>query len=225
MATTELKQVKINGTFADELPAEKEMFFEFYGDSILNGSNIFMGGTSAATSDGTQGFGWLTAQAFNADCNIIGCGGLGLSLSGSDFVMSDVWNLNGSLKVNGVTKYKFERTPTAVIVELGVNDEVRGANEATYKAAVLEFVEKIRNKYDEDVPIVWVYGYYEKDCWEWTKEALDGRYNGEVDNIYYCELSPSNIPKSEGGDGIHPNVETSKVMAEELIAFLKEILD
>ena len=224
MATTELKQVKINGTFAEEMPAEKELFIEFYGDSILNGSNIFKGGTSAATSDGTQAFGWLTAEALGADCNIIGCGGLGLFISGSNFVMSDVWNLNGSLNVSGVTKYKFERTPDAVVVELGVNDDVRGASATDYKRAVLEFVEKIRNKYGDDVPIVWVYGYYEQDYWELTKEALDSAYDGEEDNIYYCQLSPSNIPKSEGGDGIHPGVETSKVMAEELTAFLKKVL-
>ena len=224
MSTTELKQVKINGKFSDEMPAEKELFIEFYGDSILNGSNIFMGGTSAATSDGTQAFGWLTAQALGADCNIIGCGGLGLKISGSNFVMGDLWNLNGSLNVSGVTKYDFDRVPDFVVVELGVIDEVRGANPTQYKSAVLEFVEKIRNKYDEDVPIIWVYGYYAQDNWELTKEALDGRYNGAEDNIYYCELSPSNISKAEGGDGIHPNVATSKVMAEELIAFIKKLL-
>lgn len=223
MATTELSEVKIHGSFMEEMPAQKELFIEFYGDSILNGSNIFLGGTSPATSDGTQAFGWLTAQALGADCNIIGCGGLGLSVSGSDFVMNDIWDLNGSLKVSGVTEYDFERTPDVIVVELGVNDEVRNASETAYKTAVLEFVKGIRREYGEDVPIVWVYGYYAKDCWEMTKEVLDTRYDGEEDNIYYCELSPSNIPSSQGGDGIHPSVATSKVMAEELVAFLKRI--
>ena len=226
MATTELKQVKIYGKFAEEIPAQKELFIEFYGDSILNGSNIFLGGTSAYTSDGTQAFGWLTAQALNADCNIIGCGGLGLSVSGSDFVMNDVWNLNGSLKVSGVTEYDFERTPDVVVVELGVNDEARKTQttEMKYKTAVLEFVKNIRKTYGEDVPIVWVYGYHDKSYWALTKEVLDNAYDGETDNIYYCELTKSYLTSAQGGDGYHPDVNTSKVMAEELTAFLKRIL-
>lgn len=226
MATTELSNVRICGTFSEELPKQKDLFIEFYGDSILNGSNIFLGGTSAYTSDGTQAFGWLTAQALGADCNIIGCGGLGLSVSGDNFVMDDVWNLNGSLRADGVTKYDFKRTPDVVVVELGVNDEARKGNttEAKYKAAVLQFVKNLREAYGKDVPIVWVYGYHDQAYWTLTKEALDSVYAGENDNIYYCKLSKSYIPTAQGGDGWHPNVKTSQTMAEELTAFLKTIL-
>lgn len=219
-----IKDVKIFGTFSEKMPAQKEMFIEFYGDSILNGSNIFLGGTSAATSDGTQAFGWLTAQAMNADCNIIGCGGLGLSVSEGNFVMNDVWNKNGSLNVNGVTEYDFKRIPDVVVVELGVNDQARSSKttEANYKAAVWNFVRNLRMAYGYDVPIVWVYGYHDKAYWELTKSVLDNEHD---DKIYYCELTKSYIPKEQGGDGWHPDLKTSKVMAEELTAFLKTILN
>ncbi|MBQ8440615.1 MAG: hypothetical protein IJX19_08135, partial [Clostridia bacterium] len=76
--------VRINGSFLDK-PAERELFLEFYGDSILNGSNVRMGGSSVSNSDATQAFGWLTAEALNADMNLIGCGGLGLTKNKRSF--------------------------------------------------------------------------------------------------------------------------------------------
>ena len=223
MATVSLKEVRLTGIF--RAAQSRKLFIEFYGDSILNGSNIYLGGTSVETSDGTRAFGWLTAKALNADCNIIGCGGLGLSVSGMDWIMDDVWNLAGSNLKTSTPVYDFGRVPDFVVIELGDNDAARASQTTIrkYKIQVKNFVEKIREKYGDSVPIVWLYGYHPETYWEHTKYVLD-LLGGKEANLYYCRLTESYISKDNGGDGNHPNVQTSEVMAEELTSYLKNLL-
>ena len=64
-------EVQLQGSFGKR-PKQKSRFIEYYGDSILNGSNIYTGGTSVNSTDGTLAFGYTSALALNDDCNIIG---------------------------------------------------------------------------------------------------------------------------------------------------------
>ena len=222
MSQTELREIKISGEFK-EIPAERELFVEFYGDSIVNGSNVYLGGTSAKTSDGTMAFGWLAAEAIGADCNIIGCGGLGLSISGSDFVMGDIYDLNGSLKVSGVTKYDFARIPDAVVIELGVNDQVRGADVTVYKTKARKMIEDLRAKYGEDVPIIWLTGYHDKDFFTNTLSVIT-ELGGESANLYTYKTDLHYLTASQGGDGYHPDVKHAKAFAAEVAECLRQVL-
>lgn len=222
MATTEINKVTINGFFTEK-PVEKELFIEFYGDSILNGSNVYLGGTTPATSDATKAFGWLTAEKLNADCNIIGCGGLGLAKSGGDFVMGDVYNLNGSLNVSGVTEYDFARIPDAVVIELGVNDEVRSADPATYKANARALISALRSKYGNNVPIIWLNGYHDKNFWTNTLAVIN-ELGGESANIYVCTTAKTYLTTEQGGDNYHPDVAGQESMANTLSAFIRDLL-
>ena len=54
---------------------------------------------------------------------------------------------------------------------------------------------------------------------------LVGIWVGENAGLYVCKLSNASASKDIGGDGTHPNIESSKKMAEELSAFLGEILE
>lgn len=228
MATLVLNQIKISGEFKDK-PADRELFIEFYGDSILNGSNVFLGGTSAKTSDATYGFGWIAAQHLGADASIMGHGGLGLVASKNSYNMVDLYDLCGSAKLSGVPKYDFARIPDAVVIELGVNDYVNGglaSDPDTYAAGVKKFIGDLRAKYGEDTPIVWLYGYRddEKDFWATTKEALDSIKAAGDDNIHYCKVSKAYLTKAEGGDGYHPNEKMAQTFGKEVADFLKELL-
>ena len=228
MATLVMNEVRLTGVFRDK-PADRELFIEFYGDSILNGSNVYLGGTSAATSDATRAFGWLAAQQLGADCSIIGHGGLGLVKSNYNYGMLDLYDLCGSIKLRDVPKYDFARKPDAIVIKLGTNDYVNGGLSATpdvYAAGVETFIGNLREKYGADVPIVWIYGTRddELDFWATTKTALDGLKAEGDDNIHYCKVSVSYLPKSEGGDGWHPNVKMAKVLGDEVAAFLEDLL-
>ena len=228
MATMVMHEIQLTGIF-HEKPADRDLFIEFYGDSILHGSNVFLGGTSANTSDATSAFGWIAAQQLGADCSLIGHGGLGLVKSTIAYSMLDLYDLCGSTKLAGVPKYDFARIPDAVVIKLGTNDYVNGGLSATpevYAAGVEQFIGIIREKYGADVPIVWVYGFRDdpQDFWATTKVALDGLKDAGDTNIHYCEVSVGYIPKSQGGDGWHPNVKTAKTLGNEVAAFLGELL-
>ena len=228
MATHVLHEVKITGEFKEK-SSDKDLFFEFYGDSILNGSNVYLGGTSVKTSDATRAFGWIAAQQLNADCNIIGQGGLSLVAENGKYNMLGIYDLAGSPSLKDVPKYDFSRIPDAVIIELGINDYVNGGLSKTpsiYADGVRLFIDNIREKYGNDVPIVWLYGYRDdnKDFWNTTKKTLNEIISNGDNNIHFCKVSKAYVKAEAGGDGWHPNVDMSEKFGKEVADFLKELL-
>ena len=225
--------VKITGEFLDK-PAERELFLEFYGDSILNGSNVRMNGGGFDKTDATQAFGWLTAETLGADMSLIGCSSIGLTKNSRNFVMKDLINWSGAhcsaytadkntnLVTTGIPEYDFARIPDAVIIEQGVNDGSNASTDA-YKNALTEMINTLRSKYGADVPIVVLTGYCNGAYNTSVPTILKG-LGGEDANLYVCKLSNASASKDIGGDGTHPNIETSKKMAEELSTFLEGIL-
>ena len=225
-------EVSIVGEFQAK-PADREMLLEFYGDSILNGSNVKMLGGGVNATDATEAFGFLTAEALNADMNLIGCSAIGLTKNTRSFFMKDIWDgagaqytgkadKNGTLRTD-IPKYDFARIPDAVIIEQGVND---GSNASTkaFADAVEEMVNNLRSKYGKDVPIIFPVGYA-SGAYNNALPTIVQNLGGEGANLYICKLSNASIPTTDGGDGTHPNIESSKKMAEELTAFLKTLLN
>jgi hypothetical protein len=222
MAYCEIKDVKFDGSFGSR-PKQKNRFIEFYGDSIMNGSNIYKGGTSAATSDATYSFGYMTARALNADCNVIGRGGMALHRNNKTDGLLEVWELCGGVSSPKVQKYDFARVPDCVVVEIGTNDYLSSAyTDNFYSNNVKEMVFNLRSVYGSDVKIVWCYGFnsYVDDIWNVTKSTLDALNSDGT--IYYCEIPECGLSKEQGGDGLHPDVEISKTMTSALKSFIEE---
>ncbi|MBQ8432612.1 MAG: hypothetical protein IJX28_06975 [Clostridia bacterium] len=228
------ESVQITGNFLEK-PKDRDLFLEFYGDSILNGSNVRMGGSSVENSDSTQAFGWVTAELMNADMSLIGCGGIGLTKNKRSFWMKDVMEYCGaqySLPTNdpsgyllpGIPKYDFARIPDAVIIEQGVND---GSNATTplFKTELTNMIHLLREKYGKEVPIVLLVGYTSGGKYNTAIPTIIQELGGESANLYVCKLSNAAASKDIGGDGTHPNVETSAKMARELSEYLKTLLN
>ena len=228
MATMVMLEVRLTGVFLEK-PSDRKRFIEFYGDSTLHGSNVFLGGTSAHTSDATSAFGWIAAQQLQADCNLIGHGGLGLVKSSICYSMLDLYKLCGSIKLENVPQYDFARIPDAVVIKLGTNDYVNGGLSATpevYAEGVVKFIGILRSIYGSAVPIVWIYGHRDDalDFWSTTKATLDTLKHAGDDNIHFCKVSVAYVPKNQGGDNWHPNVTMSRIMGGEVADFLEKIL-
>ena len=223
MALCEINEVEILGSFGQR-PAQSERFLEFYGDSVLNGSNIYTGGTSVKTSDGTLAFGYLAALSLQADCNIVGRGGMGLyPKDTSTEGMNEIWDRCGTARGNGSPYYDFGRMPDAVVVELGNNDCLSDSyTDERYTQSIKEMVLNLRSVYGEDVKIIWCYGYLSLVNAKWgvAKKALDGL--NENGSILYCPLPNCALSKEDGGDGYHPNVEMSADIAAALAEFIGE---
>ena len=224
MAYCEIKDVQFNGSF-NKRPKEKDRFIEFYGDSVLNGSNIYKGGTSAATSDATLAYGYASARALNADCNIIGRGGMALHRKDSKTDgLLEVWELCGGVSSPKVQAYDFARVPDCAVVQTGSNDYNASAyTEEFFASNIKEMIFNLRSVYGNDVKIVWIYGYNEICDMLWVdviKPTLDSlNANG---TIYYCKIPYCALSKENGGDGHHPDVNLSKQVTEAVTAFIAE---
>jgi lysophospholipase L1-like esterase len=143
--------------------------------------------------------------------------------------MMDIYDLCGSITLRNVPKYDFARKPDAVVIRLGSNDYLNGGLAETpevYTAGVKQFIGLLREKYGAEVPIVWTYGHTDDghDFWDATKATLDGLKAEGDDQLHYCKVSVAYCPKSEGGDGLHPDVKRSKVTGQEVADFLAELL-
>jgi hypothetical protein len=225
--------VQIKGNFLPK-PLDRELYLEFYGDSILNGSNVFCTGGGINASDATQAFGFVTAEMMNADMALIGCSSIGLTKNSRSFVMKDIWNYAGARYsafstsasehlLPGIPEWDFARVPSAIIIEQGVNDG-SNASQQIFEDAVKEMVNNLRSKYGKDVPIVFPVGYSKPSlAYNTALPRIVEKLGGENANLYVCKLSDAatGVP---GGDGTHPGVESTKKMAEELSAFLKTII-
>ena len=219
-----IADVEITGSFGKR-PAQKDRFIEYYGDSILNGSNIYKGGTSVHSTDGTLAFGYMSALALNADCNIIGRGGMGLYAKDSATEgMNEIWNLTSSAKAPGVQEYDFSKLPDVVVVELGCNDVLSSRyTDARYKESIGAMIDNIRSAYGNEMKIIWCYGYNDQMDEKWetlVKPTLDALNTDGT--ILYCELPDAPLDKSQGGDGLHPDVEIAERMATAMAEFLEE---
>ena len=67
-------------------------------------------------------------------------------------------------------------------------------------------------------------GYTQSGAYNTAIPTIIAELGGEAANLYVCRLSDAAASTAIGGDGIHPNIETSKTMAAELAAYLEEIL-
>ena len=229
-----IENVKIKGNFLPK-PADRELYLEFYGDSNLNGSNIFCSGSSSInSSDATQAFGFVTAEMMNADMALIGCSSIGLTKNSRSFVMKDIWNYAGARYsafstskdehlLGGIPEWDFSRVPSAIIIEQGVNDGSNASTQA-FEDAVKEMVNNLRSKYGKDVPIVFPVGYSKPAlAYNTALPKIVEKLGGAEANLYICKLSDAATGVS-GGDGTHPGVESTKKMAQELSDFLKTVI-
>ncbi len=223
MSTNEIQEVMIYGEFRDK-PADKELFIEYYGDSITSGSNVYGGGTSVHTSDGTNAFAWLSAQQLGADCSLVSRGGLPLCSSSGALSIYD--SNNGSASATGTAVYDFARIPDAVVVELGINDKVNaGITESEYKEGVRQFVANIRAKYGNDVAIIWLGGYSVDDYSSYAQAVIEELNAAGDDKIYLCTVSNCGNSDGNGGsDFYHPDVTKANIMASEVATYIQQVL-
>ena len=216
-----ISEVEITGSFGKR-PAQKDRFIEYYGDSGMNGSNILLGGTSVTSTDGTLAFAYMSALELNADCSLIGRGGMGLYPKDSATEgMNEIWNLTSSSKAPGVQEYDFGRIPDVVVVALGGNDtSSKRYTEERYVESIQLMIENIRSAYGNEMKIVWCYNYSlsKMDYWDIEKAALDEVNNG---TILYCPITCIPISKEDGGDGRHTDAAGGKVQGSELAAFIE----
>ena len=208
-----LKSIELTGILT-EAPKDAELYIEFIGDSITSGyGNLAQNGVSNAGSpdykDALQAYSYLTAKALGADFSLVSISGVGLTSSYRPMRAKALFEAQTYYRVSTVA-YTPKRIPDVVVVNLGTNDEVRGADRSDYRRDVAELIASIRAKYGDDIKIVWAYGMMNSNYISEVNSVISG-----MDNIYTVEL-PNN---REGANG-HPNAATHALAAERLSDFI-----
>ncbi|SDX18177.1 GDSL-like Lipase/Acylhydrolase family protein [Lutibacter oricola] len=224
---------EIEGKLLDKDP-EKELFFEFYGDSITAGhGNEDYSGNDKPDGNVTNNYNTYaakTARAFNAEYSCIARGGIGIMVSWFNMIMPEMYyRLNPN---NENSKWDFtQKTPDVVVVNLFQNDSwiVNRPKHEEFKRrfgtekpseekiinAYANFLKSIRSKYPK-TPIVCVLGNMDitKAGSKWPSYVESAVKSLNDNEIYTCFSAYKN---SKG----HPKVEEHQLIANKLIATIK----
>ena len=213
-----MKSLTFSGTLNDA-PAQAAHYIEFLGDSITCGyGNLCTNGTSPAGDtdykDATQAFSFLTAKALGADHSLISCSGMGVTLGWRTVLAKQLFEKQSYYR-SASTAYTVERTPDLVVINLGTNDEFKGADTTAFQADVGTLIQTVRTTYGQDTPIVWVYGMM-GDGYQTQVLAAIEALGGESQGLYSVQL-----PENREGGGGHPTATAHKTAAEALASFIR----
>ncbi|MBR3811871.1 MAG: hypothetical protein IKJ16_06045 [Agathobacter sp.] len=223
-----LTAIKLDGEFLDP-PAEKDLYFEFIGDSILAGyGNLSTGGTHASLyQDATRGWAYLVSQRMNADWSLVAHSGItatnGIGWNGKNSVsMQKMYPLQ-RYHFDKKTPYGFEREPDVIFVCLGTNDiwTYQTSDPSNTTDVIVEGIKEMANLVREKNPnakIVWLYNMMTYNANMLIDTAI--KEIGGEEKGFYTLMLPTNL---EGGGG-HPNLATQTVYADTICEYLDSTL-
>ena len=215
-----IKTVGFLGYF-ETPPADAKYLIEVIGDSITVGfGNLCTNGTAnsqkAIYQDATQTYGYLTGESLGADVSLVCYSGIGISLGYPSFTMDSYFAADSYVRDKD-TKFVPDRIPDVVVINLGTNDQTKGASNKDLAEKVPALISQIREIYGKKVPIVWLHGMMGEGKWTYIDMALKRSVGSEKSGIYSLEVDQN----SSGGGG-HPDLKAHKDTSEILAKFLKD---
>ncbi|MBR0447083.1 MAG: carbohydrate binding domain-containing protein [Clostridia bacterium] len=194
-------------------PADKGLYVEFIGDSISCGYGNIGNDGSAISSDGTQAYTYLTAQALGADWSNVAWSGIGCKYGYGTITMQDVYPIQ-RYNYDKTTAYDFSNQPDIVILALGTNDNSIQSDATLKRAGLVEMLTLVREK-NPNAPIVWIHGMMTNGVSAMIEEIV-AEFGGAEAGYYACRLTQNNA-----GGGSHPNLAGQQTFADELVAFIQ----
>ncbi len=231
----EFKEIIFNG-YMLERPADKERYIEVIGDSITCGmGNIGVHKAmpeseeqSSIWEDGSQTYGYMLAEELDADYSIVSQSGIGLSASWGDPMVP--FYTAASYNRDVTKQHDFERIPDLVIINLGTNDYFIGlpssthsnkaqATPAALKEKAMDFIELVKKKYGDDVPIIWTIGLIGigQDYVNATQEAVN-ELGGAESGLYFKKLNTGKCGGAQNHPVVADNVYAKDALLEVILS-------
>ena len=230
-ANSEIKSISLKGTIGKR-PENKELYFEFIGDSITCGyglageyvpSKTNEAAGNAYYCDGTKTYAFLASEALGADYSMVSVSGWLLSWSsgyGNSIPRTYYPYYN---QIRGKTPYDFKaRIPNAVIINLGTNDYSKSTaatnpvKAADFKKDLMTFVGEIREYYGKaDLPVVFITNAMNNGFQTQVNEGV-AELGGESAGVYVLKTT-----LNREGMGNHPNCAAQEATGKELASLLK----
>jgi lysophospholipase L1-like esterase len=170
-------------------------------------------------------YGAITARALDADYYGICRSGIGIWQGyggNTDFTMPKFYD---EVIMNSSKKWDFERIqPQLVSIDLGANDLSANLDSAKFVTTYKLFLERIRKNYPK-AKIVCIAGPSAPGAeWEKWKSLLHATMNEtgkDIKELYYFEFGTF----EPNGSDYHPNIPEHMKMADELIPYLKNLMN
>ncbi|MDV7185956.1 SGNH/GDSL hydrolase family protein [Lutibacter sp. TH_r2] len=216
-----------------EKDKEKELFFEFYGDSITAGhGNEDFTGEDKADGNVTNNYNTyaaITGRVFNAEYSCIARGGIGIMVSWFNMIMPEMYYRLNPNDEN--SKWISQKTPDVVVVNLFQNDSwiVNRPNHKEFKRrfgtekpseekiieSYANFIKSIRAEY-KNTSIVCLLGNMDitKKNSQWPNYITKAVNSLKDSKVYTCFVPYKN---TKG----HPKVEDHQLIANQLISVIE----
>lgn len=207
----------INGNYL-KTENTRSLAIDFYGDSITVGygtDTIPADGDWVKSSNGTQAYAFLTAEALKANYNIFAYAGIG-------FYADSNGNTNNNM-MKQLDGFAYNKNADVTVINLGTNDlsqlSVAGGLEKL-KTEFVAFLQKIREQHPGSA-IVLAYGMMNdsSNMKALISHAVTSFYENGDGNIYSVQL-----PKGTSGGHGHPNTAQQAAAANALTPFLQKVL-
>ncbi len=213
--------IKCNG-MPVEPPERKELFIEFFGDSITAGL-VSIKPTNSDTyspefADGVQTYSFYAADKVGAEYSGICRGGQPFTYDYGNLSATEYYSLL-SYKRKNLGEYDFSRKADVVVINLGtngLNKKSLDENNLTLdnvKNMAVDLLKFISEK-NPDAKIVWAYGMLGDSYNEVIKSALV-EMGGEDKGFYYCPMA-----NYSAGHG-HPYIDEHMKSGEDLVKFFE----
>jgi lysophospholipase L1-like esterase len=210
-------------------PATKDRKVEFIGDSYTCGYGIegksHEDHFTYQTENNYLTFGAITARDLNAEFLTVCRSGIGVWQSyggGKDFTMPKLYD-EVIIKGNKVWDYK-QYVPQLVAIDLASNDLSVALDSAKFISTYVEFLQRIRKNYPSAKIVCLAGPCSPGDEWNKTRSYVHlvvDEYKKTDNSTYYFEFSTF----EPNGSDFHPNLEQHKNMANELVPFLKKLMN
>ena len=222
---------------------EKDRLIEFVGDSITCGYGVddedMNHHFSTRTEDVTKTYAFKTAETLNADWSMVSFSGYGIISGYSDGEKKvteqalpqyygsygHTWAKNGDFSPQD-TKWKFERQPDVVVINLGTNDDSYCKNIPErceeFKTEYISFLKTVRKK-NPDAAIICSLGIMGQNLYPYIEEAVSAYTEETGDENVSCLRFDNQSPEDGIAADWHPTERTHAKASAKLVEKIRRV--
>lgn len=220
-ASLTLKSLSFDGDIL-ERPADKDLYIEYVGDSIVCGDGALGKYTfgqiwKLEDHSATNSFAYFASETLDADYSLFARGGIGLLQPAGDYVMGDLYYRANLYRDD--SSYTYPRTPDIIVMKLGSNDGT--SDLPAFKKALEQFIDLVRMIHGSEPKLIWT-GSNELQR-NVMNEIIAARA-GKDNNLYafcfgYGGSGSAALATQTAG---HPDAAEQKAYGDALVQFLKD---
>ena len=217
-----------------DAPCRPDLKIEFIGDSMTCGYGTEADSGSVPFSYDTEnhclGFAHLTARMLDADYNVVARSGIGVYRNYRDPASGSTGAImpgeyGHTMLYNPEYEWDFSRfVPDVICINLGTNDVSEDKYDIKlYEKAYSAFLKDVRSKNPGASIILLTGSMLKGKQLQDVRNALD-RVAENQPGVYRFDMTPQTGELGYGGDW-HPSAAQSRLMANELSAFIRSVID